>query len=244
MNDKNYSLRLRCRNCEYDDHSPNAVVCIICRHPLPSKKTGKVKPKKMSMLKNIFLSKTFLENLEYIGLATILCIGIVTFYTVKKADKDDFTGKDIPKGLFNYSSENSTSSFASLIYNTIERKIEQEYPQSDFRHVEYYNNESSVQKLIEGDLSFIYINRPLSVLELEKAQLRGYKFKQLPIGIKNTETLYLVIRSDNTLEAQAGRAYYELLSSSIGYEIVKNAKIIPAFVDIQESYDKKQSNKS
>ena len=235
MNYKNYSPKIKCSNCGYDDQPSKATICIICGHPLPTEKE-KLKLKKiiLRLKKSFFNTAFFQKNLEYLGLSIIICLGAITVYTSKQAYKNDFVGQDIPEGLFNYSSENLKSS-ASSIYNIIERKIEQEYSQIDFRYIEYYNNENSVQKLIEGELSFIYTNRPLSASEVEEAKLRGYSFRELPIGIKDTKTLYLIIRTDNSLEARAGKAYYELLNSSIGREIVLNAGVKPAFVNTQST---------
>ncbi len=225
------NTRVQCRNCEYDIQPPGATNCVICGSSLPSAKNCKTKQQKISGLKSIFNKNDLLYRikLEHIGLAIITAVGIGTFYTASLIGRNNFVSReDVPEGLFDYSSQ---TFIISAIYNRIEKEIEEEYPQFKLRYANSYNNVSSIQKLIDGELSFMYSDRPLSQLERDRADRRGYKFRQLPIGTKNTQTLYLIIRNDKTLEANAGLTYYELLNTETGHKIIKNAKITPAFIE-------------
>jgi phosphate transport system substrate-binding protein len=90
----------------------------------------------------------------------------------------------VPIGLFSYG---GAPIFAPLVSSGMNLAIESEYRGFETRYTKPLNGDFSVEgaikQLIDGELSFVYSDRPLTDLEYQKAQIRSFSFKSVPIAI-------------------------------------------------------------
>jgi phosphate transport system substrate-binding protein len=90
----------------------------------------------------------------------------------------------VASGLSSYGGD---AIFASLVANGINDVVQSQYPDLQLRYVKPLNQDFSsvngIDLLIKGELSFAYNASPLSNSQYEKAHLRGFNLKQVPIAI-------------------------------------------------------------
>ncbi|WP_052055725.1 PstS family phosphate ABC transporter substrate-binding protein [Myxosarcina sp. GI1] len=89
----------------------------------------------------------------------------------------------VPEGIFNH---NGSTAWAP-IFGLLEPKLESIYPELDLRYVDVLSgspgSEIAVDLLLDGELDFTYISRPLKPEEYAMAEARGFSITQHPIAI-------------------------------------------------------------
>lgn len=89
----------------------------------------------------------------------------------------------IPQGLFNYG---GSPIFAPLVASGVNKEIEK-HEGFDLRYTKPLDQDFSINKaiimLLEGELSFVYSDRPLNDQEYQKANLRSIALEFVPLAI-------------------------------------------------------------
>ena len=126
--------------------------------------------------------------IKYITIATASSIGVIwvssTIINNNGIYRSSFKSElEVPQGLFDYG---GAPFFASLIDEGLNIEIENSYPKFDLRYAKPLSDFSvsnAIKQLINGELSFVYNDRPLSEEEYEMASKRGFKVLQTPIAL-------------------------------------------------------------
>jgi phosphate transport system substrate-binding protein len=93
----------------------------------------------------------------------------------------------LPKGLFSY---DGSPIFAPIVASGSDSLVEAKYPGFDLRYTKSPNGKVSIKntidRLIDGELTFIYSDRPLTDAEYQKAKLRSFSLASQPIALDAT----------------------------------------------------------
>lgn len=89
----------------------------------------------------------------------------------------------VPEGIFNHSGSTAWASILGLL----ESELQPVYPDLNLRYVNVWSgnpgSEVGIEMLLDGELDFTYISRPLQPEEYATAELRGFELTQHSIAI-------------------------------------------------------------
>lgn len=147
---------------------------------------GNIKVHKLTKNQRKELEKPInLIGLVILSVVTTIFISYFVFKEESNHQKISETklNSDVPQGIFNYA---GSSVFAPLVAAGVNESIEQ-YEGFNLRYTKPHDKDFTLTKafemLIDGELSFIYSDRPLSDAEYQKANLRSIKIGRVPIAI-------------------------------------------------------------
>jgi phosphate transport system substrate-binding protein len=132
------------------------------------------------------LKTTNLIGLSLIGLMLVLWANYLFFNSPQpeQSSAQKTTEAVAPQGVFNYG---GAPIFAPLVASGLNFAVANKYPGFETRYTKPLNGDFSVDnaivELINGELSFVYSDRPLRDNEYKKAQLRSFRFGSMPIAI-------------------------------------------------------------
>jgi phosphate transport system substrate-binding protein len=133
------------------------------------------------------LKTTNLIGLSLIGLMLVLWANYLFLNSPQPEQRSaqKTTEAVAPQGVFNYG---GAPIFAPLVASGLNFAVANKYPGFETRYTKPLNGDFSVDnaivELINGELSFVYSDRPLRDNEYKKAQLRSFGFGSMPIAIE------------------------------------------------------------
>jgi phosphate transport system substrate-binding protein len=194
-----------CPKCGFDFHKKGAKAtrCEVCSSSLETEVTKNStvldeQPAEVvqeNILHNLkwpnfeLLKSNELFKVVSLGLGVILAgsLIIVSNSFSESSSKTTPPDKQEETKIGGLSSYGGDSIFAPLVANGLNKAIESQYPDLRLRYAKPGNGNFSsvngIEMLLNGELSFAYNARPLTDEEYRKAQLRGFKLKQIPIAI-------------------------------------------------------------
>lgn len=99
------------------------------------------------------------------------------------------------KGIFNYS---GSPIYSALIASGINTPLQNSSPEFETRYAKPvtgdFSTDYAIAQLIDGELSFVYADRPLNDREYQRANLRSLNLEQVAIGIDG-----IVVFGNNSL---------------------------------------------